>query len=118
MEPASLFQDKPLSEQRALTIFRAAMIAREEANWKDLFAGFESLKVITYSSGLPINAGKLGGRPVCLLLLLAGRYQQLANCSKKPLSPGGNTAAGGFERWWRPRALRGRVQPELHTKQE
>lgn len=48
MEPASLFQDKPLSEQRALTIFRAAMIAHEEANWKDLFAGIESLKVITY----------------------------------------------------------------------
>jgi hypothetical protein len=39
MEPASLFQDKPLSEQRALTIFRMAMIAREEANWKDLFDG-------------------------------------------------------------------------------
>lgn len=63
MEPASLFQDKPLSEQRALTIFRAAMIAREEANWKDLFAGFESLKVITYSSGLDV------------ILQLAGMFQ-------------------------------------------
>ncbi len=61
MEPASLFQDKPLSEQRALTIFRAAMIAREEANWKDLFAGFESLKVITYSSGLDVIVSS----PVC-----------------------------------------------------
>ena len=30
------------------------MIAREEAHWKDLFAGFESLKVITYSSGLDV----------------------------------------------------------------
>jgi hypothetical protein len=65
MEPASLFQDKPLSEQRALTIFRAAMIAREEANWKDLFAGFESLKVITYSSGLDV------------ILQLAGMFQEV-----------------------------------------
>jgi hypothetical protein len=65
MEPASLFQDKPLSEQRALTIFRAAMIAREEANWKDLFAGFESLKVITYSRGLEV------------ILQLAGMFQEV-----------------------------------------
>ena len=54
MEPASLFRDKPPSERRALTIFRAEMVAREEANWRDLFDGFESLKVITYSSGLDI----------------------------------------------------------------
>ena len=39
----------------------AAMIAREEANWKDLFAGFESLKVITYSSGLDVIVSS----PVC-----------------------------------------------------
>jgi hypothetical protein len=65
MEPASLFQDKPLSEQRALTIFRAEMIAREEANWRDLFAGFESLKVITYSSGLDV------------ILQLAGMFEEV-----------------------------------------
>jgi hypothetical protein len=37
------------------------MIAREEANRKDLFAGVESLKVITYSSGLDVIVSS----PVC-----------------------------------------------------
>jgi hypothetical protein len=54
MEPASLFRDKPSSERRALTIFRVEMVAQEEANWRDLFDGLESLKIITYSSGLDI----------------------------------------------------------------
>ncbi|MBV8359231.1 MAG: NgoFVII family restriction endonuclease [Deltaproteobacteria bacterium] len=65
MEPASLFRDKSPSEQRALTIFRAEMIAREEANWRDLFAGFDTLKVITYSSGLDV------------ILELAGMFQEV-----------------------------------------
>ncbi len=54
MESASLFRDKPPSEQRNLTVFRAEMIAREEASWRELFAGFDQLKAITYSSGLDL----------------------------------------------------------------
>jgi hypothetical protein len=54
MEPASLFRDKPPSEERILTVFRAEMIAREEASWRELFAGFDHLKAITYSSGLDL----------------------------------------------------------------
>ena len=65
MEPARLFHDKSPSEQRALTIFRAEMIAREEANWRDLFAGFDTLKVIMYSSGLDV------------ILELAGMFQEV-----------------------------------------
>src|SRR6516225_2257155 len=65
MEPASLFRDKSTSEQRALTVFRAEMIAREEANWRDLFAGFDTLKVITYSSGLDV------------ILELAGMFKEV-----------------------------------------
>ena len=65
MEPAGLFRDKPLSGQRALTIFRAGMIAREEANWRELFANFASLKVITYSSGLDV------------ILELAGMFEEV-----------------------------------------
>ena len=30
------------------------MIAGEEANWRELFAGFESFKIIAYSSALDI----------------------------------------------------------------
>src|ERR1700720_3077988 len=54
MESASLFRDKPPSEQRNLTVLRAAMIAREEASWRELFAGYDRLKAITYSSGLDL----------------------------------------------------------------
>jgi len=54
MESASLFRDKPASEQRNLTVFRATMIGREEVSWRELFAGFETLKAITYSSGLDL----------------------------------------------------------------
>src|SRR5260370_283762 len=54
MEPASLFRDKPPSEQGILTVFWAEMIAREEASWRELFAGFDHLKAITYSSGLDL----------------------------------------------------------------
>ncbi len=65
MELASLFRDKPPSEHRALTIFRAEMIAREEANGRDLFAGVDTLKVITDSSGLDV------------ILELAGMFQEV-----------------------------------------
>jgi hypothetical protein len=54
MEPASLFRDKPPSEQRNLTVFRAEMVAREETSWRELFRGFDNLKAITYSSGLDL----------------------------------------------------------------
>jgi hypothetical protein len=46
MEPAGLFREKSPCEQRVLRVFRAEMIAREEANWRDLFARFDTLKVI------------------------------------------------------------------------
>ena len=54
MELATLFREKAQSERRVLTIFRAAMIAREEASWRELFEGFHTLKAITYSSGLDL----------------------------------------------------------------
>jgi len=65
MESASLFQEKPQSERRALTVFKAAMTSREEASWRELFAGFDSLKAITYSSGLD------------LILELTGMFQDV-----------------------------------------
>jgi hypothetical protein len=54
MESASLFQEKPQSERRVLTVFKASMTAREEASWRELFEGFDSLRAITYSSGLDL----------------------------------------------------------------
>ena len=54
MEPATLFREKAPSERRALTVFRAEMIGREEASWRELFSGFDRLKAITYSSGLDL----------------------------------------------------------------
>jgi hypothetical protein len=54
MESANLFRDKSLSQQRLLTGFRAEMIAREETSWRELFARFDRLKAITYSSRLDL----------------------------------------------------------------
>lgn len=65
METAGLFQEKPQSERRALTVFRATMTSRQEASWRELFEGFDSLKAITYSSGLD------------LILELAGMFRDI-----------------------------------------
>jgi len=54
MEAATLFREKSPSERQVLAIFRAEMIAREQASWRELFAGFDRLKAITYSSGLDL----------------------------------------------------------------
>jgi hypothetical protein len=51
MELTSLFREKAPSERRSLTVFRADMIARDEASWQELFSGSDTLKAITYSSG-------------------------------------------------------------------
>jgi hypothetical protein len=39
---------------KPLTIFRAELIASEEAGWEDLFAGFTALKAITFSSSIEL----------------------------------------------------------------
>ena len=65
MEPTSLFCEKAPSERRSLTVFRAEMIARDEASWQELFTGFDSLKAITYSSGLD------------LILELSGMFREI-----------------------------------------
>ena len=54
MEPTSLFREKAPSERRSLTVFRAEMIARDEVSWQELFSGFDTLKAITFSSGLDL----------------------------------------------------------------
>jgi hypothetical protein len=54
MELTSLFREKAPSERRSLTVFRADMIARDEASWQELFSGSDTLKAITYSSGLDL----------------------------------------------------------------
>jgi hypothetical protein len=39
---------------KPLTVFRADLVGREEAAWEELFAGFASLKAITFSSSLEL----------------------------------------------------------------
>lgn len=39
---------------KPLTVFRAELVASEQASWEDLFAGFTELKAITFSSSLEL----------------------------------------------------------------
>lgn len=52
-ESAELFGESARAEARApLTVFHAKLVSHEQTNWRELFSGFDHLKVITYSSGL------------------------------------------------------------------
>ena len=51
--PADLFADAGLRPAaKPLTVFRAELIGCEDATWEELFAGFTSLKAITFSSSI------------------------------------------------------------------
>ena len=51
--PADLFADAGLRPTaKPLTVFRAELIGCEDATWEELFAGFTSLKAITFSSSI------------------------------------------------------------------
>src|SRR5438270_861272 len=51
--PADLFADAGLRPAaKPLTIFRAELIGHENASWEELFAGYTSLKAITFSSSV------------------------------------------------------------------
>ena len=51
--PADLFADAGLRPAaKPLTIFRAELIGHEDASWEELFAGYTSLKAITFSSSV------------------------------------------------------------------
>jgi hypothetical protein len=52
-ESAELFGETARAGTRALlTVFHAELLSQEQTNWRDLFNGFDHLKVITYSSSL------------------------------------------------------------------
>ena len=51
--PVDLFaQADPRSMAKPLTVFRAELLGSDGATWQDLFAGFDTLKAITFSSSL------------------------------------------------------------------
>ena len=51
--PADLFaQAGPQRTAKPLTVFHAKLLGSEEATWQELFAGFHTLKAITFSSSL------------------------------------------------------------------
>ena len=51
--PADLFADTGLRPvAKPLTVFRAELIGYEDSTWEELFAGFTSLKAITFSSSI------------------------------------------------------------------
>jgi hypothetical protein len=63
---ADLFADAGVqSAARPLTVFHANLISRDQTSWEDLFAGFTSLRAITFSSSLE------------MLLRLAERFDDL-----------------------------------------
>ena len=48
-----LFGEAPrVGAHAPLTVFRAELLSQEQTSWRELFSGFDRLKVITYSSGL------------------------------------------------------------------
>ena len=53
--PEDLFAKVKLEPAgKPLTVFRAELTGREEAGWEDLFAGFTTLKAITFSSSIEL----------------------------------------------------------------
>ena len=51
--PNDLFADAKLKPAaKPLTVFRAELTGCDEAGWEDLFAGYTSLKAITFSSSI------------------------------------------------------------------
>jgi hypothetical protein len=50
---SDLFANAPLQTGAApLTVFRAELLSHEQANWAELFAGYTTLKAITFSSSI------------------------------------------------------------------
>ncbi len=50
---SDLFANAPLQTGAApLTVFRAELLSHGQANWEELFAGYTTLKAITFSSSI------------------------------------------------------------------
>ena len=60
-EQISLFDNMPTKEveniaSKGLSVVKAQFIAEEKMKWQDIFDGYDSLKVITFSSGIDFSA--------------------------------------------------------------
>lgn len=60
--PADLFADQSVRPvAKPLTVFRAELLGSDQATWPELFAGFDALKAITFSSSLEFLLRLAGG---------------------------------------------------------